>query len=68
MCAGALLNVKVGHWVLGGRFKAVGRTFGSYSVETFAEFVGADIKFTTGILAGRIAKPCATASSRASDG
>jgi tRNA(adenine34) deaminase len=50
MCAGALLNAKVGHWVLGGRFKAVGRSFGRYSVETFAEFVGADIKFTTGIL------------------
>ena len=50
MCAGALLNVKVGHWVLGGRFKAVGRSFGKYSVETFAEFVGADITFTTGIL------------------
>src|SRR6478735_8800659 len=38
MCAGALLNVKVGH------------SFGKYSVETFAEFVGADITFTTGIL------------------
>jgi tRNA(adenine34) deaminase len=50
MCAGALLNAKVGHWVLGGRFKAVGRGFGRYSVETFAEFVGADISFTTGIL------------------
>lgn len=50
MCAGALLNAKVGHWVLGGRFKAVGRSFGKYSVETFAEFVGADIEFTTGIL------------------
>ena len=50
MCAGALLNVKVGHWVLGGRFKAVGRSFGKYSVETFAEFVGADITFTTGVL------------------
>ena len=50
MCAGALLNVKVGHWVLGGRFKAVGRSFGNYSGEAFAEFVGADITFTTGIL------------------
>ena len=50
MCAGALLNAKVGHWVLGGRFKAVGRGFGRYSVETFAEFVEADIKITTGIL------------------
>ena len=50
MSAGALLNVKVSHWVLGGRFRAVGRSIGKYSVETFAEFVGADIKFTTGIL------------------
>jgi tRNA(adenine34) deaminase len=50
MCAGALVNAKVGHWVLGGRFKAVGRSFGRYSVETFAEFVGADIKITTGLL------------------
>ena len=50
MCAGALLNAKVGHWVLGLRFKTVGRNFGRYSVETFAEFVGADIKFTTGVL------------------
>lgn len=50
MCAGALLNAKVGHWVLGGRFKAVGRSFGRYSVETFAEFVDADIRITTGIL------------------
>ena len=37
-----------GQW--GGRFKAVGRSIGKYSVEAFAEFVGADIKFTTGIL------------------
>jgi len=50
MCAGALLNTKVGHWVLGGRFKAVGRSFGHYSVESFAEFVGADIRLTTGVL------------------
>ena len=25
MCAGAMLNAKIGHWVVGGRFKAVGR-------------------------------------------
>jgi tRNA(adenine34) deaminase len=50
MCAGALLNARIGHWVLGGRFKAVGRSFGRYSVESFAEFVEADIKVTTGIL------------------
>ncbi len=50
MCAGALLNARIDHWVLGLRFKTVGRSFGHYSVETFAEFVGANIKFTTGIL------------------
>ena len=25
MCAGAMMNAKIGHWVMGGRFKAVGR-------------------------------------------
>jgi len=45
MCAGALLNVKVGHWVLGGRFKAVGRSFGKYSVETFASGSASSLKF-----------------------
>jgi tRNA(adenine34) deaminase len=50
MCAGAMLNAKIGHWVLGGRFKAVGRNYGQYSVESFAAFVGADIEITTGIL------------------
>jgi tRNA(adenine34) deaminase len=50
MCAGAMLNAKIGHWVLGGRFKAVGRSYGQYSVESFATFVGADIEITTGIL------------------
>jgi tRNA(adenine34) deaminase len=50
MCAGALLNAKVGHWVLGGRFKSVGRTdLGQYSVEAFAKFMDANIKVTTGI-------------------
>jgi tRNA(adenine34) deaminase len=51
MCAGALLNAKIDRWVLGGRFKSVGRTdLGQYSVESFAKFMAADIKFTTGIL------------------
>jgi len=51
MCAGALLNAKVGHWVLGGRFKSVGRTdLGRYSVEAFAKFMDANVKVTTGIL------------------
>ena len=51
MCAGALLNAKVGHWVLGGRFKSVGRTdLGHYSVEAFAKFMDANVKVTTGIL------------------
>ena len=51
MCAGALLNAKIGHWVLGGRFKSVGRTdMGRYSVEAFSAFMDANIKVTTGIL------------------
>ena len=51
MCAGALLNAKVGHWVLGGRFKSVGRTdLGRYSVETFTAFMDAQVRITTGIL------------------
>lgn len=50
MCAGAMMNVKIGHWVLGGRFKAVGRRYGQYSVESFIAFVEADVKVTTGIL------------------
>ena len=51
MCAGALLNAKVGHWVLGGRFKSVGRTdMGRYSVEAFSTFMDAHIKVTTDIL------------------
>ena len=50
MCAGAMMNAKIGHWVLGGRFKAVGRRYGDYSVETFLKFVDANIEVTTGIL------------------
>ena len=50
MCAGAMLQAKIGTWVVGGRFKSVGRTdMGSYSIETFAQFVGADIKITSGV-------------------
>jgi tRNA(adenine34) deaminase len=50
MCAGALLQAKVGEWVVGGRFKSVGRTdLGRYSIESFAEFMGADIKITAGV-------------------
>lgn len=51
MCAGALLQAKVGVWIVGGRFAAVGRRdFGRYSIEGFAEFVGADIKIVSGVL------------------
>ena len=51
MCAGALLQAKIGKWVVGGRFKSVGRTdMGSYSIESFAKFVGADIEITSGVL------------------
>src|SRR3984885_9170252 len=50
MCAGAMLQAKIGNWVVGGRFKSVGRTdLGSYSIETFAKFVDADIKITSGV-------------------
>ena len=51
MCAGALVLAKIDHWVLGGRFKSVGRTdLGRYSVESFADFVAAEVVVTTGIL------------------
>jgi tRNA(adenine34) deaminase len=50
MCAGAMMNAKIGHWVMGGRFKAVGRRYGQYSVESFLAFVESDIKVTAGIL------------------
>lgn len=51
MCAGALLNAKIDRWVVGGRFKSVGRTdLGRYSVESFADFVAAQIQITSGIL------------------
>jgi hypothetical protein len=36
---------------MGGRLKAVGRVIGRYSVESFVDFVAADVKVTTGILA-----------------
>jgi tRNA(adenine34) deaminase len=51
MCAGAMMNAGIGHWVMGGRLKAVGRVIGRYTAESFVEFVRADIKITTGILA-----------------
>ncbi|HTR88072.1 MAG TPA: nucleoside deaminase [Reyranella sp.] len=51
MCAGAILNARIAEWVVGGRFKAIGRTdLGHYSIEDFATFVGADIKITSGVL------------------
>jgi tRNA(adenine34) deaminase len=50
MCAGAMINARIGHWVMGGRFKAVGRRYGDYSVESFLKFVDVDIEVTTGIL------------------
>ena len=51
MCAGAMLQAKIGNWVVGGRFKSVGRTdMGQYSIESFATFVGADIQITSGVL------------------
>jgi tRNA(adenine34) deaminase len=51
MCAGAMLQAKIGTWVVGGRFKSVGRTdLGQYSIESFTKFVGADIQITSGVL------------------
>ena len=51
MCAGAMLQAKIGKWVVGGRFKLVGRTdMGQYSIESFATFVGAEIQITSGVL------------------
>ena len=51
MCAGAMMNSGIGHWVMGGRLKAVGRAYGQYSAESFVKFVAADVEITTGILA-----------------
>lgn len=51
MCAGAMLNAGIKTWVLGGRFKNVGRTdLGRYSVESFVDFMAADVQIVTGIL------------------
>jgi tRNA(adenine34) deaminase len=51
MCAGAMLNAHIRIWVLGGRFKGVGRTdLGQYSVESFVDFMAADVEIVTGIL------------------
>ena len=51
MCAGAILQAKIGTWVVGGRFKSVGRTdLGQYSIESFTKFVGADVQITSGVL------------------
>lgn|SRR6185312_881694 len=51
MCAGAMMNTGIRHWVMGGRLEAVGRAYGRYSAESFVEFVAADVEITTGILA-----------------
>lgn len=51
MCAGAIVLAGITRWVLGGRHRSIGRTdLGTYSVETFATFVAADVELTTGIL------------------
>jgi len=50
MCAGAMLQAKIGKWVVGGRFKSVGRTdLGQYSIENFTKFVAADVEITSGV-------------------
>ena len=51
MCSGAMMNARIGHWVMGGRLKAVGRVIGRYTAESFVAFVDADVQITTGILA-----------------
>ena len=51
MCAGAMMNARIGHWVMGGRLAAVGRVIGRYTAESFVAFVDADVKITTGVLA-----------------
>ena len=51
MCAGAMLNTGIRHWVMGGRLKAVGRVIGRYTAESFVEFVAAEVEITTGVLA-----------------
>jgi tRNA(adenine34) deaminase len=51
MCAGAMMNTGIRHWVMGGRLKAVGRAYGQYSAESFVRFVAADVEITTDILA-----------------
>ena len=51
MCAGAMLQAKIGRWVVGGRFKSVGRTdLGQYTIENFTRFVAADVEITSGVL------------------
>src|SRR5881392_1955169 len=50
MCAGAMMNARIGHWVMGGRLAAVGRVIGRYTAESFVEYVDADVQITTGIL------------------
>ena len=51
MCAGAMMNAGIGHWVMGGRLKAVGRVIGRYTAESFVDFVEANVQITTGVLA-----------------
>ncbi|MBN9091403.1 MAG: nucleoside deaminase [Reyranella sp.] len=51
MCAGAMMNTGIRHWVMGGRLKAVGRVIGRYTAESFVAFVDADVEITTGVLA-----------------
>src|ERR1044071_2080957 len=46
MCAGAMMNARIGRWVMGGRLKAVGRVIGRYTAESFVEFVDADVEIT----------------------
>jgi tRNA(adenine34) deaminase len=51
MCAGAIMLAGIDKWVVGGRFKSIGRTdLGQYSIEAFAAFVARKIELTSGVL------------------
>lgn len=51
MCAGAIVLAGIDKWVVGGRFKSIGRTdLGQYSIEGFTDFVARKIDLTSGVL------------------
>jgi tRNA(adenine34) deaminase len=51
MCAGAIVLAGIARWVVGGRFKSIGRTdLGCYSIERFAELLARKVDLTSGVL------------------